>query len=75
MEKNDMKYHIKDKIGGEKMNYIFYILIIIGAVMVYGAGRILKLFNRDNSVKSIIIMKFAGLIIALIGMLKILNVY
>jgi hypothetical protein len=57
------------------MNYLFYILVIIGAVMVYGSSRILKMFNKDNNIKAILILKFSGLCIALIGMLKILNVY
>lgn len=57
------------------MNYLFYILIIIGCVMVYGAVRILRMFNKDNNIKAILILKLAGLGIALIGMLKILNVY
>jgi hypothetical protein len=57
------------------MNYLFYILVIIGAVMVYGSSRILKMFNKNNSIKAVIILKFSGLGIALIGMLKILNVY
>jgi hypothetical protein len=57
------------------MKNLAYILTIVGTVMVYGSGRILKLFKVENNIKAVIILKFAGLGVALIGILKILNVY
>lgn len=43
--------------------------------MVYGAGRILKLFKAENSIKALLGIKISGLFVALIGILKLLNVY
>jgi hypothetical protein len=57
------------------MKSLAYVLMIVGAVMVYGSGAILKLFKLNTSVKAIIVLKFAGLGVALIGILKIMNVY
>lgn len=57
------------------MEAIYYILIVVGAIMVYGSYRILKPFKLDNNVVAVIVLKFAGLGVALIGMLKILKVY
>lgn len=57
------------------MDIIFYILIVIGSIMVYGTSIILKRFKLDNNIKAIISLKFVGLGIALIGILKILKVY
>lgn len=54
---------------------IFYILVVIGAIMVYGTDRILKLFKVENNIKVFIGLKFGGLFVALIGILKLLNVY
>jgi hypothetical protein len=57
------------------MKNLAYILMIVGAVIVYGSVGILKLFKIENNIKAILILKFAGLGVALIGILKILNVY
>jgi len=54
---------------------IFYILVVLGAIMVYGSGMILKLFKLEDSIKALIGIKISGLVVALIGMLKLLNVY
>ena len=56
------------------MNNLYYIIILIGAIMVYGSRPILKLFKLDDNIKVTIIFKFAGLAVAIIGMLKIFNV-
>lgn len=57
------------------MNIIFYIIAIVGAVMVYGSKIILKQFKLENDAKSIIILKLVGLGVALIGLLKLINAY
>lgn len=56
------------------MNNLYYIIILIGAIMVYGSGPILKLLKLDDNIKMMIILKFAGLAVAIIGMLKIFKV-
>jgi hypothetical protein len=57
------------------MEYIYYLIIVVGAVMVYGSSMILKKFKKDNDIKAIIGLKFAGLGVAIVGILKVMNVF
>jgi hypothetical protein len=63
--------------GAYKMNYahpLSVILIFIGAVSVYGSAKILKLLKKEVSDKNILIVKFIGLLVACIGIFKILQI-
>jgi hypothetical protein len=60
-------------LGGDGM--IFYLLVVVGAIMVYGAGKILQLLKYENKVGALVGLKLAGLGLALIGILKLLNIY
>ena len=55
------------------MEYITYLLIVVGAVMVYGSSPILKKFKKEKDVRAIFGLKFGGLGIALVGMLRIMK--
>lgn len=57
------------------MNIIFYILVVVGSIMVYATNMILKQFKQEDNVRAIIGLKVGGLFVALIGILKLLNVY
>lgn len=57
------------------MNIIFYILVVVGSIMVYATNIILKQFKQENNDKAIIGLKVGGLFVALIGILKLLKVY
>jgi hypothetical protein len=54
---------------------IFYIIVVIGAIMVYGSGPVLKLIKVENNINATVAVKGLGFIVALIGILKLLKCY
>jgi hypothetical protein len=50
------------------------VLICIGAMSVYGSAKILRLLKKEVSDKNILIVKFIGLLVACIGIFKILQI-
>ncbi|MDF2673101.1 MAG: hypothetical protein K0R09_1366 [Clostridiales bacterium] len=58
----------------EKLDLLSVVLVLVGSTMVYGARRIFKLFKFKNNEVKFIIFKFVGLIIALIGFFRILDI-
>ncbi|CCC58109.1 hypothetical protein [Caloramator australicus] len=49
-------------------------LMIIGAILVYGANFIVSIFRVRNDYKNILLIKTVGLTIAVIGILKIFEI-
>ena len=58
----------------EKLDLLSVVLVLIGSIMVYGARRIFKLFKFKNDEVKFVIFKLVGLIIALIGFFRILDI-
>lgn len=56
------------------MDALSILLVIVGAVIVYGVKPILKALNINLGDYSIIIIKLVGLIIAIIGFLRIFEI-
>lgn len=56
------------------MEFIYYLIVTAGAIMVYGSDKLLKKIKKHNDIKYIIGLKFSGLIVAIIGMLLIFKV-
>lgn len=58
----------------EKLDLLSVVLVLIGSIMVYGARGIFKLFKIKGDDTKLVIFKFIGLIIALIGFFRILDI-
>lgn len=54
---------------------IFYLLVVLGAGLVYGASPLLRLAKRQEQPTELVAVKLVGLAIALVGLLKLLKVY
>lgn len=55
----------------EILNPLSILLMVLGAILGYGGGWIIKIFNKNASEKYVLLVKFAGLLIAAIGILLI----
>jgi hypothetical protein len=56
------------------LDVLSLILIIIGSIMVYGAKYILKFFNINFDDMRVVVFKLVGLIIAVIGFFRVLDI-
>lgn len=56
------------------MDVLSLILIIIGAIMTYGAKYILKFLKVDFNDIKVVVFKLIGLIIACIGIFRVLDI-
>ena len=58
----------------EKIDLISLVLVITGSVMVYGAKGIYKILKINTDEIKVLLLKLAGLAVALVGFLRILDV-
>jgi lipid-A-disaccharide synthase-like uncharacterized protein len=56
------------------LNILSFVLIAIGSIMVYGAKYILKFLKIEHDEVKFIIFKLIGLIIAVIGFFRVLDI-
>lgn len=66
-------FWVRDFILGVSMKMAIF-LMIIGAILVYGANFIVSIFRVRNDYKNILLIKTVGLTIAVIGILKIFEI-
>ncbi len=59
----------------ENIDLLSIVFLLIGSIMVYGAKHIFKLLkiNRDNT--KLVVFKLIGLVIALIGFFRIMDIF
>lgn len=58
----------------EKLDPLSLVFVISGCVMVYGAKGIYKFLKIDANEIKVLVLKLAGLAVALVGFLRILDV-
>lgn len=56
------------------MDILNFILVVVGGIMVYGAKYILKYLKIDSAGKEFYAFKIIGTIVAIIGVLRIVDV-
>lgn len=61
-------------LGVINMDFISIVLILIGSIMVYGTKHIFKVFKQNADDKRILTVKLIGLLIGLIGFLRIFDI-
>lgn len=59
----------------KSLDLLSVITIVIGAIMVYGAGYIAKLIKIEKNSKKFVIIKLIGLLISFIGFFRILDIF
>jgi len=53
--------------GFELIRLLAILLLVVGGILGYGGKKIVRLFFNDNSERTILIIKFVGLILAACG--------